>query len=82
MALIANLIFKVIHKQVKECELFSTIIAMASANLGSYISLIGVIKSKVTNYKKRELNKIQLNMFQHYEEGCFQKNKTFPESTT
>ena len=81
IALIANLIFKVIHKQVKECELFTTIIAMASANLGSYISLIKVIKSKVMTYKNRQLENIQLNLFQHQREGCFQKNKIINEST-
>jgi len=81
VALIANLIFKVIHKQVKECELFTTIIAMASANLGSYISLIKVIKSKVVTYKNRNLENVQLNLFQHNKEGCFQKNKVISDST-
>ena len=36
VALIANLLFTVIHRQVKECEMFITIVSMASNNLGSY----------------------------------------------
>jgi len=33
IVLIANLIFTVIHRQVKECEQFITIVSMASNNL-------------------------------------------------
>lgn len=40
------LIFTVIHKQVRECEQFLTIVSMASANLGSYISFISIVKAK------------------------------------
>ena len=73
IALIANLIFTVLHRQVKECELFSTIVAMATANLGSYMSLIKVIKSRQLVGQDRKLENVQLNMFQLNEGGVFQK---------
>jgi len=44
VALIANLIFTVIHKQIKECEQFTTVVSMAAHNLGSYICLISLLK--------------------------------------
>lgn len=72
IALIANLIFTVIHRQVKECELFSTIVAMARSNLGSYMSLIRVVESKPPSGKNRQLEIVQLNMFQLEEGGVFQ----------
>ena len=67
-ALIANLIFTVIHRQVKECESFTTIVAMASNNLGSYMSLIRILKCKSQTYQDRRLEIVQLNMF-HLDEG-------------
>jgi len=72
IALIANLIFTVIHRQVKECELFYTIVDMATANLGSYMSLIKVVKSKPPAYQDRSLENVQLNMFQLDEGGVFE----------
>jgi len=74
IALIANLIFKVIHRQLKECEMFRTIVAMASANLGSYMSLARVIQAKPQTNENRSLENVQLNMFQLNIEGCFQKS--------
>ena len=68
IALIANLIFTVIHRQVKECESFTTIVAMASNNLGSYMSLIRILKSKPQTHDNRQLEIVQLNMF-HLDEG-------------
>lgn len=82
VALIANLIFQIIHKQVKECEFFTTIVAMASSNLGSYISLIKVIKSKTITYQNRNLENVQLNLFHKQQEGCFQENKLIIDSST
>ena len=82
VALIANLIFQVIHKQVKECELFTTIVAMASANLGSYISLIKVIKSKTITYQNRNIENVQLNLFHEHQGGCFQEIKLIIDSST
>ncbi|WP_198675417.1 hypothetical protein [Pleomorphovibrio marinus] len=39
MGLILNLLFTVLHKQVKEAEDFSTMVMVAAKNLSSYVSL-------------------------------------------
>ncbi|MBX9851140.1 MAG: transposase, partial [Cytophagaceae bacterium] len=43
IALIANLLFTVIHKQVREAEQFITMVNMASNNLGSYVCFVSLI---------------------------------------
>ena len=63
IVLIANLLFSVIHKQVKECEAFTVLVAMASNNLGSHVSLIKLIKEKVRAGEKRDIAKVQLDLF-------------------
>jgi hypothetical protein len=55
VALIANLIFTVINRQVKKCELFITIVSMASNNLGSYISLIKLLKNRHPTGNERNI---------------------------
>lgn len=75
IALIANLLFTVIHRQVKECESFTTIVAMASNNLGSYMSLIRILKCKPQTHHNRQLEIVQLNMFHLDEGGVFQRTK-------
>ena len=62
VALIANLIFTVIHRQVKECELFVTIVSMASNNLGSYTCLITLIKRKPPSGDERDIKIAQLKV--------------------
>lgn len=64
VCLIAQLIFTVIHKQVKETELFTTIVSMSAANLGSYKCLISTIKSKRLNAQERNIEIIQLGLFE------------------
>lgn len=71
IALIANLIFTVIHRQVKECELFTTIVSMASANLGSYTSLVKVVKTSSLTNIDRNIQIVQLNMFNQTTRGVF-----------
>jgi hypothetical protein len=46
IVLIAHLLFTVIHKQIKECEQFTTLVSMASNNLGSYVCLISLLKRR------------------------------------
>lgn len=46
IVLIAHLLFTVIHKQIKECEQFTTLVSMASNNLGSYVCLISLLKMR------------------------------------
>lgn len=63
VALVANLIFTVIHRQVKECELFVTIVSMASNNLGSYTCLLTLIKKKHPSGDERNIEIVQLDAF-------------------
>ena len=63
IALITNLIFTVIHKQVKECEQFLTIVSMASTNLSSYTSLLTIIEAKKWDAGDRDVEIVQLDLF-------------------
>ncbi len=72
IALIANLLFSVIHRQCKEAELFTTIVGLAAINMGSYISLIKMIKSGRLNKSERDIKIIQLDFFELRQGGVFQ----------
>jgi hypothetical protein len=78
IALIANLIFTVVHKKVKECEQFLTIVSMASTNLCSYICLLTIIKRKRLNPKERNLEIMQLHLFAKNEGGIFENHEKSP----
>jgi hypothetical protein len=72
IALIANLIFTVIHRQVKECELFVTIVSMASNNLASYTCLIKLLKRRTPQADERNIKIVQLKMFSKKDGGVFE----------
>lgn len=72
IALIANLLFSVIHRQCKEAELFATIVNLAATNMGSYISLIKLVRSGRLNGIERDLKIIQLELFDIHQGGVFQ----------
>ena len=72
IALIANLIFTVIHKQLKECEQFTTIVAMVAVNQGSYVCFMSLIKEK---RRSRNIEKIQLPLFEKAMGGVFQNSE-------
>ena len=73
IALIAHLLFTVIHKQVKECEQFVTMVSMASNNLGSYICFITMLSMRnKLSASQRDINKIQLDLFGMIKGGSFQ----------
>ncbi len=72
VALIANLIFTVIHRQVKECELFVTIVSMASNNLASYICLIKLLKRRIPSGDERNIEIVQLDVFTEKNRGVFE----------
>ncbi len=78
VALIANLIFTVIHRQVKECELFVTIVSMASNNLSSYICLIKLLKRRIPQADERNIKIVQLEMFRAKEGGVFEPKGKSP----
>ena len=64
IALIANLIFTVIHKRTLENEPFTIMVAMAAANLGSYICFVSLIKSTKLDAHERDIRIIQLDLFE------------------
>lgn len=72
MALIANLLFSVIHRLCKEAELFATIVSLAAINMGSYISLIKLVRSGRLSGIERDLKIVQLDLFALKEGGLFQ----------
>ena len=63
MALIANLIFSVIHKLCKEAEMFTTLVSMAANNMGSYVSLIKIVTTRQLGETERDLKIVQLTIF-------------------
>ena len=63
LAMIANLIFTVIHRQTKQAEAFTTIVQMARGNMSSFVNFLDVVKQKVWAWEKRNIEIIQLNLF-------------------
>lgn len=78
VALIANLIFTVIHRQVKECEMFITIVSMASNNLGSYKCLITLLSRKAPTGVDRNIKIVQQEMFEKQGGGVFENQNKAP----
>lgn len=63
IGLIANLIFDVIHKKIKEAEQFTTIVAMARTNMIFYVSLISILISRKIEPKDKNLAIVQPDLF-------------------
>lgn len=78
IALIANLLFSVIHRQCKESESFVTIVSLAATNMGSYISLIKIVRSGKLTDKDRNLKIVQLDLYEIWQGGLFQKTGKSP----
>jgi hypothetical protein len=78
IALIAHLLFTVIHKRIKECEQFMTLVSIASNNMGSYVSLISIVTTKKLSSKERNIKNVQLTLFQLTRGGVFQKIQKSP----
>lgn len=64
MVLIANLLFSVIHRQYKEAEMFITFVSLAAINMGSYISLIKMVKSGRLTVAQSDFKVVQLDLFE------------------
>jgi hypothetical protein len=75
IALIANLLFTVIHKRIKESEQFITLVNMTSNNMGSYICLITLFKSKKLTSLERNLEIVQLELYEIIRGGVFQNKE-------
>lgn len=78
IALTANLIFTLIYQRNQEAEQYSTIVAMASSNLGSYVCLITIIKHKKLAQNDRNNKIVQLTIFNLGLGGVFEKLKKEP----
>lgn len=63
IALIANLIFTVIHRQIKQSETFTAMVQMARSNMGSFIKFIEVLKKKYWRKEDQNLEIVQLKLF-------------------
>ena len=78
IALIANLLFSVIHRQCKEAEQFVTIVNMAAINMCSYISLIKLVRSGRLSSLDRDLKIVQFELFGLTQGGVSQNQKNPP----
>jgi len=79
IALIAHLLFTIIHKQVKECEQFMTMVSMASNNLGSYICFVTMLSMRnKLSAEQRDIKKIQLDLFALAKGGVFESPEKSP----
>lgn len=78
VALIAQLIFSVIHRQIKEAEAFVTLVNVAANNMGSYVSLIQIMKVNKLNAQQRDLEIVQFELFEIQRGGAFQKQEKSP----
>jgi len=78
IALIANLIFTLLFQRNQQAEQYSTIVAMASSNLGSYVCLITIIKHKKLDINDRNNQIVQLTIFDLGLGGVFEKLKKVP----
>ncbi len=76
VAMILNLIFTVIHKMVKECEDFSTMVKIAAKNTTSYVNFKQFIKDPTILMKpKNEKHGIvQYSIFETTKGGGFDKS--------
>jgi len=73
IALIAHLLFSVIHRQIKEAEMFATLVSVAANNMGSYLSIIKVMKARKLNSDERNLKIVQMEIFEVRKGGVSQK---------
>ncbi|MEB2783545.1 transposase [Algoriphagus persicinus] len=78
MVLIANLIFSVIHKRIKEAEQFTTLVSMARANLISYVCFQTILKTNCLASEERNLEIVQLDMFGIEQGSVLRKKEKSP----
>lgn len=78
IALIANLIFSIIHRKIKQCEQFTTLVAMARSNMVSYVCLLTILSVRKISIEDRDIEKIQLSIFQIEKGGVLRKTTKPP----
>ena len=82
IALIAQLIFSVIHRQIKEAEAFVTLVNVASNNMTSYVGLVKIMQTGRLKSEERNLEIVQLQLFQLQREGTFHKHQKNTPNTS
>ena len=82
VTLIANLLFTVIHRQLKEAEQFITLVSMASNNLGSYVCFMSLIKHKKLKSEERNLKIVQTTIFDYMKGGVFDTNEKYASNSS
>ncbi|MEO0686221.1 MAG: IS4 family transposase, partial [Cyanobacteria bacterium J06649_11] len=75
IALIAQLIFSVIHRQIKEAEAFTTLVNVAANNMTSYVGLIKIMTVKRLKAEDRNLEIVQLALFSINTRGTLNRNE-------
>jgi hypothetical protein len=73
MVLIANLIFSVIQKKIKESEQFTTLVYMARSDLISYVCFQTILKTNILTTEERDLEIVQLDIFRIEQVGVFRE---------
>lgn len=75
IALIAQLVFSVIHRQIKEAEAFSTVVNVASNNMTSYVGLVKIMQAGRLKAEERNIEIVQLQIFDIAKGGTFEEVK-------
>jgi len=78
VALIAQLIFSVIHRKIKEAEAFTTLVNVAANNMTSYVGLAKIMKTGRLKPEERNLGIVQLDLFEIKGGGTFQNDNKIP----
>jgi hypothetical protein len=78
LALIANLLFTVIHRMCKEAEQFVKVVNMATINMCSCVSLIKLLKSGRLSGLDRDLKIVQFDLFNMKQGGYFSNSGNPP----
>lgn len=78
IVLIVNLLFSVIHRQCKEAETFVTLVSLAATNMGSYTSLIKIVRLGNLTNTERDLKIVQLNLYDIIQGGVLQNTGKSP----
>jgi hypothetical protein len=78
IALIANLILTVLHRQTKETEIYRTMVSIIANNMTSYFSIYKMLETKRLTLSDRNIGIIQLNLFEIRQGGVLIKSNKSP----
>ena len=78
IALIANLMLTVLHRQTKETEIYRTMVSIIANNMTSYFSIYKMLETKRLTQADRNIGIIQLNLFEIRQGGVLGKSNKSP----